>query len=173
MTKIVSTLRNWDDRLVLDVAHRRNEAMNSLMSFATKLGDGWAWLFLSLLIAVFDPLNLKHSLLPMSIGLLIEFPLQLVLKNSFSRPRPFEICDGVGCLVRPGDRYSFPSGHMSCAVVVMTVIGSVYSWLFIPLFLLALMIGISRVYLGVHYPTDVLAGAVLGFLSGSLALWLI
>ena len=113
MTRIVVTLQSWDDRFVLDVAHRRNKAMNSLMSFATRLGDGWAWLFLSLGIVLLDPSNLQHSLLPMSIALLIEFPLQLILKKTFSRPRPYQICSEVGCLVKPGDRFSFPSGHTS------------------------------------------------------------
>lgn len=172
MSRFVIALRNWDDRVVGDLVHHRRQSLDFWMVLATRIGDGWAWLFLSLFIALMDPLALNKSLLPLAAAFLCEIPFYRILKQSFSRPRPYQIRDDVCCLIMPADQFSFPSGHTSAAFVVLTVIGSIYSWLFLPLFLLALMIGASRVYLGVHYPSDVLAGAVLGFCCGNFALWL-
>ncbi|MCI0415789.1 phosphatase PAP2 family protein [bacterium] len=142
------------------------------MVLVTRIGDGWAWLFLSLFISLIDPFALNRSLLPLAVAFLFEIPLYRILKKSFSRPRPYQIRDDVCCLIMPADQFSFPSGHTSAAFLVLTVMSTVYNWLFLPLCLLALMIGASRVYLGVHYPSDVVAGAFLGLGCGNLALWL-
>lgn len=172
MSRIVIALQNWDDRLVLDVVHRRNRSLDFWMLFITRLGDGWFWLLLSLFSILFDPAGWHIAIFPLAIAFLLEIPLYRILKQSFSRPRPYQIRDDVYCLMMPSDQFSFPSGHTSAAFVVLTVLVSAYSWLFLPLFVLAVAIGASRVYLGVHYPSDVLAGAVLGFCCGNIALWI-
>jgi undecaprenyl-diphosphatase len=173
MPKFVNALQNWDDRMVLDIVHHRNRSLDFWMLFITRLGDGWFWLLLSLFIILFDPVSWHTSIFPLAIAFLLEIPLYRILKQSFSRPRPYQIRDDVCCLMRPSDQFSFPSGHTSAAFVVLTVIASIYSWLFLPLLILAVTIAASRVYLGVHYPSDLLAGAILGFCCGNLALWLL
>jgi undecaprenyl-diphosphatase len=172
MSRLVIALQNWDDRLVLDMVHHRKRSLDFWMLFITRLGDGWLWFLFSAIIALCDPTAINKSILPLAIAFLFEIPLYRILKQSFSRPRPYQIRDDVCCLMMPSDQFSFPSGHTSAAFVFLTVIASIYSWLFLPLFVLAVTIGASRVYLGVHYPSDVLAGAVLGFCCGNLALWI-
>jgi undecaprenyl-diphosphatase len=172
MPRFVIALQNWDDRLIVDIVHHRKQSLDFWMLFVTQLGDGWFWLLLSLLIILLDPVGWHKSIFPLAVAFLLEIPLYRLLKQSFSRPRPYQIRNDVCCLKKPSDQFSFPSGHTSAAFVILTVIASIYSWLFIPLFVLAVTIGASRVYLGVHYPSDVLAGAVLGFCCGNFALWI-
>ena len=172
MPRFVIAVQNWDDRLVLDIVHHRKRSLDFWMLFVTRLGDGWFWFLLSLFIILFDPTGWHTSIFPLAVAFLLEIPLYRTLKQTFSRPRPYQIRDDVCCLKMPSDQFSFPSGHTAAAFVVLTVIASIYSWLFIPLFVLAVTIGASRIYLGVHYPSDVLAGAVLGLCCGNVALWM-
>lgn len=171
MSNLVSAIRSWDGQCVEQVVQRRTVFLNRLMIAATRLGDGWAWVTLGLVVLILDRQHLQEALAPALAGAMLDIPLYSVLKHKFSRPRPFQISETVSCIIAPPDRFSFPSGHTSVAFVVLITVGSFYSWLFLPLALLALWIGASRVYLGVHYPTDVLAGAVLGCLCGFIGLW--
>lgn len=88
--------------------------------------------------------------------------LYKALKTKAARPRPFDARPGFHLTVAPLDRYSFPSGHTLHAVA-FTLVLSVYAP---PLFLIsvpfAILVALSRLILGLHYPTDVAAGAVLG-----------
>lgn len=91
----------------------------------------------------------------------LEMSLYFILKNTIKRPRPNGL-DGLNALIKPSDTFSFPSGHTAGAFVYATIAS-----FFVPIiapfaYLVALCIGFSRVVLGVHYPTDIAAGAVLG-----------
>jgi undecaprenyl-diphosphatase len=72
----------------------------------------------------------------------------------------------------PPDRFSFPSGHTAAAFAVAVAMSGVHPLLLPPLLLVAIVVGYGRMYLGVHYPLDVGAGAAVGLLTGScVALW--
>ena len=87
--------------------------------------------------------------------------------------RPCHGITGVAALIEPSDKFSFPSGHTAAAFVFAAVLAAFYPLLALPAFVLATLIGLSRVMLGVHYPGDIVAGAVLGLLSAAAALqWL-
>lgn len=89
--------------------------------------------------------------------------VQLV-KRTVGRPRPSR---GVACatLVGEPDRFSFPSGHSAAAMSVALSFAMAYPPLAVPLLVLALLVGLSRVFLGVHYPGDVFAGQLLAVLT--------
>ena len=93
-----------------------------------------------------------------------------VLKQIIQRPRPFETIAGVNLLVAPPGSYSFPSGHATAAFASSLVLARKIPALFLPVLILACVMAFSRVYVGVHYPLDVLAGSILGATCAALTL---
>jgi undecaprenyl-diphosphatase len=96
-----------------------------------------------------------------------------LLKRTVGRRRPHLSCDGVLALGVIPDAFSFPSGHSAAAMALAVpciVRGGVAG---VPALLLALVVGASRVYLRVHYPSDVVAGQILGVAGGVLAVWIV
>jgi len=105
---------------------------------------------------------LKEPLLLFSIAQVITHGI----KRLFGRKRPFELLANVNLSVCvPKDIYSFPSGHTTAAVTLALILGMWMPMLYTPFLFLALLCGISRVYLGVHYPTDVIIGAFIPLLT--------
>jgi undecaprenyl-diphosphatase len=94
--------------------------------------------------------------------------VQLV-KRTVGRPRPSRALVRTALVAEP-DRFSFPSGHATAAMSVAFVYASAYPSLALPLVALAGAVGISRVFLGVHYPGDVLIGQLLAVVTGFFAL---
>lgn len=92
------------------------------------------------------------------------------LKSIFMRPRPFMVDSSVPLIIDPPGDWSFPSGHavVACACAVAMSLGAKRWRIWLPAALLAALMAFSRLYLFVHWPTDVLAGAVLGAFIGAL-----
>ena len=103
--------------------------------------------------------------------LVISHLLVQMMKRTIGRGRPSRVCDLAA--IREPDRFSFPSGHATASLAVALSYGVTFPLLAVPLVLLALLVGYSRVRLGVHYPSDVLAGQLLAAVSALVVgLWL-
>ncbi len=95
---------------------------------------------------------------------------ELTLKNTIMRDRPFVFYEVTDLLIKKPGSFSFPSGHAASSFASLTVLYTMCRRMRIPAAIYALMISFSRVYLFVHYPSDVLAGALLGIASGYLVM---
>ena len=128
--------------------------------YVVVLGLLWIW------HPVFDNTWLTAAL----VAVAVERSLYFVLKNSFRRNRPQDAIAGFRSFIRPSDQFSFPSGHTSGAFLFAVFMAQLLPALTPILMLWAASIGFSRVFLGVHFPTDTLMGALLGSTVASLTL---
>lgn len=100
----------------------------------------------------------------------IERVIYFVAKNTLRRQRPAETLNAFTALVVASDKFSFPSGHTSAATLYAVIIYQYFPLIGACLMVWAAGVGASRVILGVHYPSDILAGATLGLSIASLEL---
>lgn len=162
------------DLTVLLWLHDRPSALIGLMRVLTLTGSyGSIFLPIGIGLAIFARDTWRTLGLRLLLGLgIVLVVVDLILKPLVARPRPY-ILLGRGFLLGPLPHgLSFPSGHTAAVFVGATIwaLGSTrYRAIVFPY---AVAVGWSRLYLGAHWPTDVLAGAAIGFLSGYLASWI-
>ena len=143
--------------------------LDAVLPFLSSLSNhGEIWIALALVLLLIPKTRRAGAVL--ALALLLEFICcNGILKPLIARPRPCDLNDAVRLLIpRPGDD-SFPSGHSGISFAAVGALFAAKSRLWVPAFVLALIIAFSRLYLYVHWPSDVLAGAALGILMGFLA----
>ena len=141
----------------------------TLFKVVSRLGDGWLWYALILSLPLIYPEEgLAIALLMTGAGLACTITYK-VLKRWLVRERPFISFPVIHCGTPPLDRYSFPSGHTLHAVCFTTVLALTLPALAVLLLPFTLAVAASRVVLGLHYPSDVLAGALIGGILGLVA----
>ena len=146
--------------------------LTPVMRVITTLGNGGAfWIVLTLLLLLVFKRTRRMGVYCAASMLLTLLVVNLCIKPLAARTRPYELIEGLQILVsRPHD-YSFPSGHsansLTCAWTIFRLAPKKYG---VPALVLAVLIALSRLYVGVHYPTDVLAGAAIGVLLSEVAL---
>lgn len=137
-----------------------------LMRLATRLGDGWIWAIAGpvVILAIGPRRGAALAWRATTVGL-VSVCVYKILKSRFNRPRPYEN-HGLEPLSAPPDKFSFPSGHAMNNIAVTLYIGHFLPQALSILLPFAVLVSFSRVYLRVHYPSDVLVGASLGLLIG-------
>lgn len=155
------------DFLVLDFIqnYMRCGFLDAVFVFFTKLGDnGIIWILLTLIFLATDKYRKLGSAMTISLTICLLLGNE-VLKELFARQRPFLINE-ISLLIAPPGGYSFPSGHtmssFAAAAAIALTHKSAAKWAYI----LAALIAFSRIYLYVHFLTDVLFGALFGILFG-------
>ena len=138
----------------------------------SRLGDGVFWYTLMAALVVWDGMAGLHASLHLAVTGAIALALYKLLKGWTRRPRPFASDVRIQAWVAPLDEFSFPSGHTLHAVAFSLVALAHYpalAWLLVPF---AASVAVSRVVLGLHYPSDVLAATAIGGALAGLSLWI-
>lgn len=161
--EILGTLQKFEMRLFARVFRQTERRMVIPLARAVShSGDGYLHALVPLLLWYLHP-AVSTLLLPLlALSLAAERSLYWLLKNGLRRPRPQEAVPGFRSLIQASDRFSFPSGHSSGAFLLATCLSVVYGPAALPLFLWAALVALSRILLGVHFPGDTLAGALMG-----------
>ncbi len=151
----------------------RNDVLTPIVVLITTLGNGGAvWLMIAAGLLI--PKKTRKVGILALIALLFSWLIDnVMLKNLVARTRPYEVVPGLVSLVGAQKDYSFPSGHtgssFAAAVVLLKGLPRKYGLAAITL---AVLIGLSRLYVGVHYPSDVLCGAMIGTEIALITVWL-
>ena len=143
-----------------------SELFNRIMIFFTILGDnGMIWIAIALILF----LNRKYRKIGLfSIVSLIICALlvNVILKPLIHRPRPFSELADIVLLIKAPKDYSFPSGHTAASFVMVYIFFRHIKKYFIPVLITGILIAFSRMYLSVHFPSDIIAGIIIGIFSG-------
>lgn len=172
---ILQSIQNLDGEILLQIQqHLRSDLLTPFMKVITFLGNGgWFWVLCAVVLLVFSRTRKTGyaAVLSLIFGVIVT---NLFLKNIVARPRPFTEIEGLIPLIKKPTDFSFPSGHTTAsfavALVMLRMLPKKYG---IPAVVLAALVAFSRLYLGVHYPTDVLAGFLVALAGSTLAVWIV
>ncbi len=155
------------DFIILDFIHNNltSPFMDAFMVFITTLGNGGAiWIVITVLMLLSK--KYRKTGIMMTIGLVLCMLIgNVILKPHIARLRPFQIKEGIDLLIKAPHDYSFPSGHTFSSILGGIIIFTRHKKAGIYALILAVLISFSRLYLYVHFPSDVIAGAILGALT--------
>lgn len=170
---MLALIQNIDASLLLWIQeHLRIAFLNGPMILAGWLGDnGLCWILLGLLLAAI-PKTRKYGILALTSLLICFLFNNILLKNLVARPRPYTRIPELIMLMKVPADASFPSGHacssFATAGALLWTMGKKWNKVRIPALIAAIWIAFSRLYVGVHYPTDVLIGTLIGLLGSYL-----
>jgi len=171
MLPLLSTVSRYDDIAFRWCMSRKRAAEIATVSrLFSRLGDGYFYALLGLALLFLEDQSGSDFLRTGLIAFAIELPVYLLGKNLIRRQRPCDVSIDFTAFLVPSDKFSFPSGHTAAAFVMAALCSHYYPEAGMFAYTLATIIGSSRVLLGVHYPTDILAGIVLGLSSFQIAL---
>lgn len=169
-------IQQFDERALVWIAENiRCALLDPFMKLYTQLGNtGMLFIVLGLVMLFWKPTRRAglSALCAMLIGLIV---VNFTIKPLVSRPRPWLVMENFVNLVPEHDPNSFPSGHTNAAFAFALAVcrSAPKRWMKITAIGMAVVMGLSRLYVGVHFPSDVLAGAVVGSLCGLLGAWVV
>lgn len=165
----METLRRvlaWDEAVLVAVSRLHRPLTTRVFRGVTHLGDGLSLTFLGLVLLAADE---RHLAWMLALGAGGAAAVTQVVKRLSKRRRPNVGIQKFEALVQNPDAFSFPSGHTAAAVALAVAWAGEGSGLGLLCAGFAALVGCSRVYLGVHYPLDVMAGTLIGLIAGGLA----
>lgn len=159
----LGSIHNLDVVMFLWMMNRKHLLLWArLCRLLSRTADGFGYPLLGAALWIWGDTRGELFVLTLATAFLLERPLYWILKNGLKRDRPAVAIPDIKSFIIPSDQFSFPSGHTSGAFATATALTLFFPETFALVYAWAVLVGISRVTLGVHFPTDTLAGAAMG-----------
>ena len=163
---MITFIENIDQTLLFFIQTFHYPILDKIMIIITTSGNrGMIWLLVSFILIVNKKTRIIGLLTILSLAF-AYFWSDEILKNLFARPRPYTTFPGVSLLIDQTKSYAFPSGHTTSSFAAAYVLNRYLKKYALISWLTAALIAFSRLYLFMHYPSDILAGIVLGLICG-------
>lgn len=169
MGAFLEAVTAWDASVITAIYENVHSAfLTMFFRIVTLLGEGGIfWIAVAVILLFFK--KTRRSGICIGASLLIGVIVgNGIIKNVVARPRPYDAIAGIESVVSHLSDYSFPSGHSLCCFEAATALAMNRTKWAIPAYVGAVLVAVSRLFLFVHYPTDVICGALLGVLFGVL-----
>jgi undecaprenyl-diphosphatase len=170
MSHLLERIGRWDRAIADKVTIPASSHWHWLPALGAHLGDGMLWAFIAAVLLLWGNAYLRGLALVAALAVLGATGISTILKYVLRRRRPQELSQFYAL---EHDRYSLPSGHATRTAAIATVVGHLVPGLSPIGYLLALLVGLCRILVGVHYPSDVLAGLLIGFVGARCVLLLL
>ena len=169
MTALIEAVTAWDASVITAISENVNSAfLTTFFRIVTLLGEGGIFWIAAAVVLLFFKRTRRCGICigaSLLIGVIIG---NGIIKNVVARPRPYDAIAGIESVVSHLSDYSFPSGHSLCCFEAATALAMNRTRWAIPAYVAAVLVAVSRLFLFIHYPTDVICGALLGILFGVL-----
>lgn len=160
---MLETIHRWDVSTFHRImSSRRHPPMVKTARLISKSADGWAYPLIPFIIWLLGYPDAARFAWLVALAFGVERAIYLVAKRAFKRRRPANVVPGYRSHIIASDEFSFPSGHTSAAFLAVSLLALSYGPSFSPLYFWAAGVAASRVILGVHFPTDIAVGSLMG-----------
>ena len=141
----------------------------SVLAAVSRIGDGWLWYGIVVCLPwAGGPVGTSASIRMFGVGL-VDIVIYKIVKRWIARPRPFRTCAGIRECARSLDEFSFPSGHTLHSVACSLILTAYYPTFALFVWPFTVLVAASRVILGLHYPSDVIVGALIGAATAAIS----
>ena len=140
-----------------------------VLAAVSRVGDGWLWYGIVVCLPwAGGPVGTSASVRMFCVGL-VNILIYKIVKRWIARPRPSRTCAGIRECARTLDEYSFPSGHTLHSVACSLVLTAYYPKFALLVWPFTVLVAASRIILGLHYPSDVVVGALIGAATAAVS----
>ncbi|MPQ27031.1 phosphatase PAP2 family protein [Bacillus paralicheniformis] len=170
MNKLMVGIYNFECRIFLGMNSLfHQKTLNRYFRSSTHLGGAFCTISACLSLLLFGSGSVRAAGFASALALLVSHLQVMLIKKLYPRKRPYLMLKETQVLQNPLKDHSFPSGHTTAAFSVITPLMIFFPILALLLIPVGISVGLSRIYLGLHYPSDVLAGTALGISVGTLS----